>query len=159
MQPAVVKKLFIFFNFLQNLYIFFYASTYRWQILNSSIKRLLDTRWSARDDACYSLNKNQSSIENALIQIGENENEKPVIRCEANGILKILNSLETSFLSIFWGDILHRFNIFSKKLQSVNIDLSVVVELYQSLINYISDIRTDKDYENYKKMLLKNMVL
>lgn len=98
-------------------------------------------------------------MKNALIQIGENENEKPVIRCEANGILKILNSLETSFLSIFWGDILHRFNTFSKKLQSVNIDLSVVVELYQSLINYISDIRTDKDYENYKKMLLKNMVL
>ncbi|XP_060853423.1 zinc finger MYM-type protein 1 isoform X5 [Rhopalosiphum padi] len=73
-----------FFNFLQNLYTFFSASTYRWQILNSSIKRLSDTRWSARDDACYSLNKNWSSIENALIKIGENEKEKPAIRCEAN---------------------------------------------------------------------------
>jgi len=140
-----------FFNFLQNLYTFFSASTYRWQILNSSIKRLSDTRWSARDDACYSLNKNWSSIENALIKIGENEKEKPAIRCEANGILKILRSLETSFLSIFWGDILHRFNTVSKKLQSVNIDLSVVVELYQSLINYVGDIRTDKDYEHLKK--------
>ncbi|XP_022168505.1 uncharacterized protein LOC111032465 [Myzus persicae] len=94
-------------------------------ILNSSIKRLSDTRWSARDDACYSLNKNWSSIENALIKIGENEKEKPTIRCEANGILKILRSLETSFC--------------------------VVVELFQSLINYDSDIRTDKDYENFKK--------
>ncbi|XP_015377219.1 PREDICTED: zinc finger MYM-type protein 1-like [Diuraphis noxia] len=112
-----------FFNFLQNLYTFFSASTYRRQILNSSIKRLSDTRWSARDDACYSLNKNWSSIENALIKIGENEKEKPAIRCEANGILKILKSLETSFLSIFWGDILHRFNTVSKKLQSVDIDL------------------------------------
>ncbi|XP_060852987.1 zinc finger MYM-type protein 1-like isoform X2 [Rhopalosiphum padi] len=140
-----------FFNFLQNLYTFFSASTYRWQILNSSIKRLSDTRWSARDDACYSLNKNWSSIENALIKIGENEKEKPAIRCEANGILKILKSLETFFLSIFWGDILHRFNTVSKKLQSVNIDLSVVVELYQSLINYVGDIRTDKDYENFKR--------
>lgn len=84
-----------FFNFLQNLYTFFSASTYRWQILNSSIKRLLDTRWFVRDDACYSLNKNWWSIENALIQIGENEKEKPAIRCEASGILRILNTLET----------------------------------------------------------------
>jgi len=105
------------------------------------------------------LNKNWSSIENALIKIGENEKEKPAIRCEANSILKKLKSLETSFLSIFWGDILHRFNTVSKKLQSVNIDLSVVVELYQSLTNYVGDICTDKDYENCKRNAIENVVL
>lgn len=144
------KEAIDFFNFLQNIYTFFSASTYRWQILNASIKRLSETRWSAREDACVSLNKNWSSIENALVKIGSDEREKPTVRCEANGILKKFKSLEISFLSIFWGEILHRFNIVSKKLQKVNIDLSVVVDLYQSLINFVSDIRTDKDYEHYK---------
>ncbi|CAI6371600.1 unnamed protein product [Macrosiphum euphorbiae] len=125
-----------FFNFLQNLYTFFSASTYRWQILNSSIKRMSDTRWSARDDACHSLNKNWFSIENALIKIGGNEKEKPAIRCEANGILKILKSLETSFLSIFWGDILHRSSIGEERLSAL------------AIMNIEADITTTISYDN-----------
>lgn len=64
-------------------------------------------------NAC-SLNKNRLSIENDLIKIEENEKEKPAIPCEANGVLKIRKWLETSFLSNFWGDILHRFNFVRK---------------------------------------------
>lgn len=59
-------------------------------------------------------------------------------------------TLEMSFLSIFRGEILQRFNAVSKKLQEVNIDLIVVVDLYQSFINFVSDIRTDNNYEHYK---------
>lgn len=53
-----------FFLFLQKLYTFFSASTYRWKLLqnmfsssdNVSVERLSDTRWSARAEACSSLN-------------------------------------------------------------------------------------------------------
>jgi len=51
----------------------------------------------------------------------------------ARGILNKLNNLEIAFLSIFWGQILHRFHFTSKKLQTINIDLGVVCELYKSL--------------------------
>lgn len=64
--------------------------------------------------------------------------------------LKKLKNLETSFMSIFWGDILERFNACNKKLQSVQIDLGTVVEIYQSLITYIKDIRTDEVFIDYK---------
>jgi len=46
------------FDLLQNVYTFFTASTHRWKILNTSIQGLSETQWSARDDACQSLNKN-----------------------------------------------------------------------------------------------------
>ncbi|CAI6358959.1 unnamed protein product [Macrosiphum euphorbiae] len=120
----------LFFNLLQNVYTFFTGSTHRWKVLNASVKGLSETRWSARDDACQSLNKN----------------------C---GILNKLNNLETAFLSIFWGQILHRFNLTSKKLQAVNIDLGVVCELYKSLITYIIDLRSDKNYEYFKQCAIE----
>lgn len=45
---------------------------------------------------------------------------------------------------------LQRFNVVSKKLQSVNIDLSIVVELYDSLIAYVIDFRSDEAHEYFK---------
>jgi len=48
----------LFFNLLQNISKFFTASTHRWKVLSASVKGLSETRWSARDDACQSLNKN-----------------------------------------------------------------------------------------------------
>jgi hypothetical protein len=137
----------LFFDLLQNIYTFFTASTHRWKVLNTSIKGLSETRWSARDDACQSLNKNWSIIIDALNLIKNDETEKTLTRNEARGIVNKLNYLETAFLSIFWGQILHRFNITSKKLQSVNIDLGVVCEWYKSLITYIIDLRCNKNYE------------
>jgi len=53
---------FLFFNLLQNIYTFFTAFTHRWKVLSASVKGLSVLRWSARDDACQSLNKNWSFI-------------------------------------------------------------------------------------------------
>jgi len=64
-----------FFDLLQNIYNFFSVSTHRWKILNASVKSLSETRWSARDDACKSLNENWSSIINALNIIDLDEKE------------------------------------------------------------------------------------
>lgn len=144
-----------FFDLLQKIFNFFSSSTYRWEVLNSKVKNLSDTRWSARDDACKSLNQNWKSIVYALENLNNDETQKSTTRCEADGILKQLLSLENAFMSIFWGDILDRFNICSKKLQSVNIDLNTVSEIYQSLVSYINDLRTDHGYEYYKKLAVE----
>jgi len=45
-----------------------------------------------------------------------NRNEKPSTKCEAVGLLKKLNRLETVFITIFWTNILDRVNKTSKKL-------------------------------------------
>lgn len=77
-----------FFDLLQNIYNFFSASTHRWEILNASVKSLSETRWSARDDACKSVNENWSLIINALNMIEHDEREKTATRSEARGIKK-----------------------------------------------------------------------
>ncbi|XP_050523340.1 zinc finger MYM-type protein 1-like [Daktulosphaira vitifoliae] len=99
-----------FFNLLQIIYNFFSASTHRWAILKSTVKSLSGTRWSAREDACKSLNENWSSIMNASNIIECDANEKPNTRFETKCIKKKLDTLEIGFLSIFWGNILQRFN-------------------------------------------------
>lgn len=44
------------------------------------------------------------------------------------------------FMTFFWNEVLERFHVVYKKLQSVNIELGMIVELYGSLGQYISII-------------------
>ncbi|XP_065679772.1 zinc finger MYM-type protein 1-like [Hydra vulgaris] len=121
-----------------------------WEILqknlikteNVSLKKLSDTRWSARSDASISLNKNWIEIINALSFIKDDKTEKSITKSEANGLYLKLDSLETAIMATLWGDILERFNKTSKQLQSVEIDLETVVSLYESLIRYVLDLRS-----------------
>lgn len=139
-----------FFLLLQNLYVFFSSSTYRWEILqrhltqreNRTLKGLSQTRWSARYDACQSLNKDWNEVIEALTSIAEDETEISCTRCEASGILRQLQHLETAILSSVRDNLLQRFYFSSKKLQAANIDLYTVAELYGSLINYVESIRS-----------------
>jgi hypothetical protein len=48
-----------------------------------------------------------------------------------------------------WISILNRFDSTSKTLQSTNIDLSIVVQLYESLEKYILDLR--EMFDNFLK--------
>ncbi|KAK5639718.1 hypothetical protein RI129_010529 [Pyrocoelia pectoralis] len=61
-----------YFQFLQKLYTSFASSTHRWNVLKKSlgpgivVKRLSDTRWSARADAVSALQKSYPSTIKAL---------------------------------------------------------------------------------------------
>lgn len=146
---SACREAYDFFDIVQNIYNFFTASTHRWSELEGTVKSLSATRWSARDDACHSLSKHWNNIIYALYKISNNINEKPSIKSEAVGLLKKINCLETVFMTIFWTNILERVNKTSKKLQSVDIDLITVVELYQSLIHYIESLRNENSFLKY----------
>lgn len=136
----------IFSTFLQHLYVYFSSSTHRWNVLkkfcDSNLKILSETRWSARDDACLSLKKNWVNVKKALIELQKDETQKAVTRVESKGLLRQLGRRETAFMVIFWSDVLHTFNKTSKLLQSVQIDLSTVVELYNSLSLYVESVHS-----------------
>ncbi|XP_050064590.1 zinc finger MYM-type protein 1-like [Aphis gossypii] len=146
------------FNFLQNIYSFFSESTYRWEVLdhclskseNVTVKRLSDTQWAARYEACLSLSRNWNEILKALNIFINNPTENSKTKCECKGLLKKMNSLEMGILVSVWNDILERFNIINKKLHNVHIDLTIVITLYKSLINYIMDLRNSFSY--YEKL-------
>ena len=151
-----------FFGILQSLYNFFSASTHRWEILLSKlksnstvVKSLSQTRWSARADACRSLCCSWDEIIAALQIIANDANEKPSTRSEASGLLNSLDSMKTCFLSLLWNDILERFNKVSKSLQSVNIDLGTIVELYQSLVTYLEHLRKPSTFDHYESKVIE----
>lgn len=75
--------------------------------------------------------------------------EKPVTRSEALSIFKSFNCLENCLLALVWNDILDRFNAVNKVLQSANTILHTVVEMYQSLINFVNTMRTN--FDQYEK--------
>lgn len=137
-----------FFDLLQNIYAFFSSSTQRWEILSSSVKELSATRWSAREDTCMSLNKNWDEVINALTHFKNNQ-QNPQIRYEAIDILEKLKKFEIIFMVFFWGDILGKFNAITLKLQS-NIDLTIVVELYESIILNINNLRNENMFEVFE---------
>ncbi|KAL4085416.1 hypothetical protein QTP88_027275 [Uroleucon formosanum] len=150
-----------FFLFLQKLYTFFSASTYRWKLLqdvfsqsdNVSVKRLSDTRWSARAEACSSLNTNWNEIILALSNILKNDIEKEVTKSEARGLLNQMDRIETAFMVVFWNKVLERFNATNKKLQTVEIDIESVVCLYNSLHQYVKEMRNMFDI--YEKLAIE----
>ncbi|KAL4705397.1 hypothetical protein ACJJTC_002420 [Scirpophaga incertulas] len=117
---------------------------------NVSVKSLSHTRWSARDDACTSLNKNWEQIIKALEAIKSNSSQqKALIKNEATGLVAQVNSLETAILSEFWGSVLKQFNSVSKVLQGVDTNIEVVSSLYDSLITFVQNQR--ESFDSFEK--------
>ncbi|KAK4886171.1 hypothetical protein RN001_002442 [Aquatica leii] len=73
---------------------------------NVRVKSLSQTRWSARHDACYALEKEWSAIIDALEFIAESRDKKPTTRSEATELQRKLQHLETAVVVIVWNVIL-----------------------------------------------------
>ena len=116
-----------FFALIQKLYNFFSSSTHCWSIMlqylkalsgtqsTLVVKKVSDTRWSARSDATKALSKGYRYFQEALKFISEDGNQKTDTHYEAITILKHLSKLETVFLADFWDVILERFNQVSNR--------------------------------------------
>ena len=134
-----------FFRFLQGLYSFFSASPHRSKVLTeqlsseglSTVKRMLDTCWSARADATKALVEGYEENNDALVEMAGNEEEKAETREEARGLAAKINKLETGILATLLHHILHRFHANSQALQTADQDLNSAVAIYESLIDFI----------------------
>jgi hypothetical protein len=93
-----------FFDFIQKVCFFFSSSTRRWNILSNCIssdvsvrlKRISDTRWSARADAVLALKRGYKNINEALVQISLNKREKPISKLEVRKLIKTFDDFETA---------------------------------------------------------------
>lgn len=149
-----------YFTFLQQIYNFFSASTMRWEKLKKNDvqitpKSLSSTRWSCRDDACKGLLKSWKDIHDTLKSISNDSSEKAITKAEAAGLIKRMTRFETAFMTVFWSSILNRINVVSKKLQQEDADIGLVIDLYKSLISFISSSRENFTiYEEEAKALI-----
>ena len=126
-----------FFLFLQNIYNFFSASPSRWDKLekrnvDKTLKSLSTTRWSCRDDACESLLRSWDPVRDTLESMAADPAEKAIARAQAKGLFRQMMMFRTAFLTVFWGKTLNRVNAVSKKLQKVDADVGLVIDLYDS---------------------------
>jgi len=136
-----------FFDFLQQIYVFFTASTHRYDVLISKLKsaekalyvpkKLAETCWSCRADATRALACGYGQIKEALSANADDEDEKVTVRTEAEGLHERMWTLEVGLYSVFWNDILERFNATSKTLQDPKLDINAAITLLESLQRFI----------------------
>jgi len=107
------------------------------------LKNLCPTRWSSRYFVCKSIKNGYKKIVVALQNISEDVSQGPATRHEALALFKKMKNLEFTFMLVLWTPILERFNMTSKSLQCVDMDLSSVVKLYTSLELYICELRNN----------------
>lgn len=147
-----------FFDFLENVYVFFTKSTDRYDLLKKKLKELKKekdraimpkkvdtTRWASRKAACKSVKRGYNAYVAALEELSS-DNE------EAKGLLKIFKRLETGINVSFWYEILEMINIVSTQVQNATADLNTSVRLLKSLKDSIESLRDNfKNYESLGK--------
>ena len=90
------------FTFVQNLFTFFSSSTHRWNTFckelnkcehNLTIKRVIDTRWSAKADAVLALNIGYNNIKWALSEVSNSNFQEKITVMKEKLLLKKLEQI------------------------------------------------------------------
>ena len=113
------------------------------------MKKLSDTRWSERYDAIKAIIKREGAIKDGLEELASDEEQTPTTRHEAGSISEKIDSLEFAFMVLFSYDLLERIHKTNLSLQKIDISLSCVVDLLNSLQSFISDLRNRNQVNKY----------
>lgn len=93
-----------------------------------------------------------------LKSFSESEVEKVDFRKEARNLYMKMAKLETAILIIFWEEVLERFHLVNKKIQSPGLDICEGNKLIMSLKDFVNNLRHQsdqklKEYEEKAKKL------
>ena len=148
------------FSLVQNVYTFFSASTKMWKYQEDMlanheekllvVKKLSDTRWSARHDAVRALTLAFKQNIQLFEEIAASDGMRATVQAEARGLIKKLTEMETAILLHLWNAVLERVNITSVSLQKEGCPLNRAVLLLNSLLDYIQSLR--EKYDKFEKM-------
>lgn len=150
-----------FFDFLEEIFVYFTASTKRYHTLTDCLnraetekkalipKRTTTTRWSCRADATKALLRGYKEIKQALMTISEDEEDSGKSRVAALGLVEKMNKLDTGLYAVFWDDILGQVNKTSEALQNPRIDVNTAASLLKSLRSLIQGKR--ESFEKYEQ--------
>ena len=146
MQQKLIQQQWHFFGIVEEIFNFFAASIYRWDILKKNItqltlKPLSNTQWSSRIDALNSLRYLIKEIYDALFEIAEDDSKENITRNEATTLCRKLKDFQFLCSSVLWQDLLNRINTVSKMLQSSSINIAVALTALENLVNYLENFR------------------
>nr|XP_013189863.1 unnamed protein product [Amyelois transitella] len=135
-----------FFGTLERCYSFFSSSTHRWEVLiaatGKSLKRVQDTRWSARGDAVNMTWHHYKDILVTLEKLTE-AGESLNTRTDAGALLVSMQSFSFLCFLGLWQPVLHEVNDAQKYLQTRGLD----IRLCAQKVNALQMILTEKREE------------
>lgn len=137
-----------FFNIVQQLYVFFSASTERWKILikflpKLTLKKVCDTRWESRINAIRPIRYQFEELYNALSYIKDDINLTGTHGLQTKAYVLLKNICDFKFICsiIIWYDVLSIVNPVSKQLQSIQYDIQISVKSLSEIIEFLKEYR------------------
>lgn len=152
------STLFDCFILMEDVFKFFTDSQsyHHWRILKERliqtneknlIEIMFDKSWLNCDDACYSLSHYWKEIIYVFYKIANKEYEQYTSQTfNAKNLFVQLNTLEICIIVSVWSDVLQKLNETNNKLQEISIDIRTIVPLYDSLVQYICDLKNKFDH-------------
>jgi len=129
-----------FFRTVETLYAFFSASAHRWDILKDyvtrTVKRIVETSWSARHDAVFAVKSHYKNVIDALEKLTEH-NKNADTRGEASTTLASISTFPFLCLLNLWGNILPEVDSVQNYLQTKGQAMHAV----ESLLKFLTDQR------------------
>ena len=113
-----------FFGFVQGLYSFLVASTHRWKVVHNRLKK-----------------KGLPTVAVKAVVKGYEEIKAGLKEIAAKEALNHASNMETGILTLVWHRILKRFNSNSQLLQSADQDINSAAAIYESLEEYVKNMR------------------
>jgi len=142
-----------FFTTIDELFNFFLFFEYRWYDIEFLLKDLPKSCFSSKNQIYRHLNKNWSMIIYALFHISENKSFPRKISIKANNLLEKVKRLETCFITMFWEDIIGQItelegNLLKRVSTEINFHETFII--YESLISYLNNFRSNEKFIDYK---------
>lgn len=128
-----VSSIVNFFGTVERVYTFFSSSTHRWEILMKSVgvsvKRLVETRWSAHHDAVKPLKNNFEKFVSTLEDMSDpsSSRENADTREAASTLLPALCDFSSLCYLSFWCEVLEEVNQTQKNIQTSGLSLEKCV--------------------------------
>lgn len=141
-----------FFSIIQEIYVFFSASTYRWQILKKecpslTVKPLSDTRWESRIDAIKVLRYNLEIVYDALYNLFDDASRDANTRNLAKSLITKIKSFKFICSIVIWYNILTKVNIVNKSMQKSDMVLPKISKMLKEVNNYLKECRSDNSFK------------
>lgn len=154
--PLCSKEAVIFFGIIQEIYNFFTASTYCWEVLqkhvvNLTVKPLSQTRWKSYIEAVLPFMYQLDEIYDSLFESGEDERFDAYAKNTAASLAKQLTNYKFICCLILWHLVLFRINFTSKKLQDVRKNSVKTLELISTAREFFEELWI---IEGFKKILV-----
>jgi hypothetical protein len=142
-DPVVVT----FFGTVENLYVFFSASTVRWEKMRErleiTLKRECQTRWSARHDAVKAMQEQFDGLLQLLEDLYEDGSQTNDTQNDAYSLLQ--NVINFNFITLlnFWHTVLSKIDRVQKRLQDPSMNFHDAALDLEGLQQQLSSIRED----------------